>query len=136
MTWSAPIERTRSVFAVLHTPVTCAPNALASCTAYAPTPPAAPMTRTSCPAWILPAFRSACRAVTAEIGTAAACSKLRFFGFSASRPSFAHAYSAKDPSQVPYTSSPVRKPTIFRPTASTRPATARPRMRVFGFLSP
>src|SRR3954454_14519733 len=33
MTWSAPMARTRSTFAVLHTPVTSAPNALAICTA-------------------------------------------------------------------------------------------------------
>src|SRR5215213_9491492 len=32
MTWSAPIDRTRSALAVLHTPVTSAPNALAICT--------------------------------------------------------------------------------------------------------
>ena len=33
MTWSAPIDRTRSSFDVLHTPVTSAPNDLAICTA-------------------------------------------------------------------------------------------------------
>src|SRR6266581_3089145 len=41
MRWSAPIDRTRSTFLVLHTPVTSAPNALAICTANVPTPPAA-----------------------------------------------------------------------------------------------
>ena len=49
MTWSAPMDRTRSTFSVLHTPVTSAPNALAICTANAPTPPDAPMTSTLCP---------------------------------------------------------------------------------------
>ena len=49
MTWSAPTERTRSIFAVLHTPVTSAPNDLAICTANSPTPPEAPMIRTCCP---------------------------------------------------------------------------------------
>jgi hypothetical protein len=39
MTCSAPMELTRSTWGVLHTPVTSAPNALASCTASNPTPP-------------------------------------------------------------------------------------------------
>jgi hypothetical protein len=60
--------------------VTTAPNALATCTAYDPTPPAAPMTSTFCPGWTLPASRTAIRAVPPEVGTAAACSKLRFAG--------------------------------------------------------
>src|SRR5919107_268251 len=41
MTSSAPSDRTRSTFVVLHTPVTSAPKALAICTANDPTPPAA-----------------------------------------------------------------------------------------------
>ena len=98
MTWSAPIERTRSTFAVLHTPVTSAPKALASCTANVPTPPDAPMIRTFCPGWTWPVSRSACRAVGAEMGTAAACSKVRFAGLGASLSSRARAYSAKAPS--------------------------------------
>ena len=53
MAWSAPIDRTRSVFVVLHTPVTSAPNALAICTANVPTPPAAPMINTFCPGFTL-----------------------------------------------------------------------------------
>src|SRR5919107_270400 len=79
MTWSAPIDRTRSTFAVLHTPVTCAPNALAICTPNVPTPPDAPTTSTRWPAWTRPRSRRACRAVTADTGTAAACSKVRNF---------------------------------------------------------
>src|ERR671936_599642 len=50
MTASAPIERTSSSWVVLATPVTWAPNALASCTANHPTAPAAPMTKTFGPA--------------------------------------------------------------------------------------
>src|SRR5215204_4619331 len=80
MTSSAPRARTRFAFEVLHTPVTAAPNALASCTAYVPTPPAAPMMSTFCPGWSLPASRRPLRAVIPEIGTAAACLKLRFAG--------------------------------------------------------
>ena len=65
MTGSAPIEATVSTFAVLHTPVTSAPNALAICTANVPTPPDAPLTSTLCPGWTCPLSRSACNAVTA-----------------------------------------------------------------------
>src|SRR5216684_7148160 len=63
MPGSAPIAVTRSVSDVLHTPLTSAPNALASCTANVPTPPEAPMTRTFCPALTCPTSRRACRAV-------------------------------------------------------------------------
>src|SRR5262245_19950307 len=62
MTWSAPIEATISTFFVLHTPVTSAPNALASCTVNVPTPPDAPLTRTFCPGRTRPLSRSACKA--------------------------------------------------------------------------
>jgi hypothetical protein len=63
--------------------VTSAPNAFAICTANDPTPPDAPMTSTCCPARTLPPSRTACRAVSAETGAAAACSKVMFFGFGA-----------------------------------------------------
>ena len=43
------MERTVSTFAVLHTPVTSAPNAFAICTANVPTPPDAPLMRTFWP---------------------------------------------------------------------------------------
>src|SRR5215831_10000156 len=77
MTWLAPIEATISTFAVLHTPVTSAPNAVASCTANVPTSPAAPLASTRCPGWTCPLSRSACNAVTPATGTAAACSNVR-----------------------------------------------------------
>jgi hypothetical protein len=54
MTASAPIDRTVSICVVLHTPVTTPPNAFAICTANDPTPPAAPMTSTVCPACTFP----------------------------------------------------------------------------------
>src|SRR6266851_10176330 len=101
MTWSAPLERTMSTFAVLQTPFTSAPKDLAICTAYIPRPPEAPTIRTFCCGWIPPALRKAWRAVEAEVGTAAACSKVRFTGLGASMSCRAHAYSAKAPSQVP-----------------------------------
>src|SRR5215211_6114064 len=105
MTWSAPIERTISTLLVLHTPVTWAPNALANWTAKLPTPPEAPMTTTCWPGWTPPVSRSAWRAANPEIGTAAACSKLRLAGFCASWPWGTEAYSAKDPSHQPKTGS-------------------------------
>src|SRR4051812_37681049 len=77
MTWSAPMERTVSIFAVLHTPVTSAPKDLAICTANIPTPPEAPTMRTFCWGLIPPASRRAWSATHAEVGTVAACSKLR-----------------------------------------------------------
>ena len=95
------MARTRSVLAVLHTPVTSAPKALAICTANVPAPPDAPMIRTFCPACTCAWSRTACKAVSAETGTAAACSKDRFAGLGASLLARARAYGAKEPSQVP-----------------------------------
>src|SRR5215467_470009 len=104
MTSSAPRERTRPAFDELHTAVTLAPDALAICTANDPTPPAAPMIITCCPGCTRPLSRTACSAVTPEMGTAAACSKDKLAGLAASRFSGAAAYSANEPlSQVPYT---------------------------------
>src|SRR3990172_12596209 len=82
MTWSAPIERTRSRLRPLHTPVTSAPRDLASCTAKVPTPPDAPLIRIFCPAWICPKSRRPCKAVHPTIGVAAAASKDTLAGFS------------------------------------------------------
>ena len=86
---------------MLHTPVTSAPWALAICTAKLPTPPDAPMMSTFCPAWTFPR-RIACKAVSAETGTAAACSKETLAGLGASLAARARAYGAKEPPlQVP-----------------------------------
>ena len=60
---AAPIERTSPALRVLHTPVTSAPSAAAIWTAYVPTPPAAPLTSTRCPARTAPASRIPRRAV-------------------------------------------------------------------------
>src|SRR6266704_1690219 len=76
MTCAAPIERTSPALRVLHTPVTSAPSAAAIWTAYVPTPPAAPLTSTRCPARTAPTSRIPRRAVPPAIGTAAACSKV------------------------------------------------------------
>ncbi len=62
-----PSDRTSSVLAMLHTPVTSVPNALAICTAKEPTPPDAPMISTFCPGCTL-ALRMAFSAVPPEIG--------------------------------------------------------------------
>ena len=125
-----------SIFAVPHTPVTSAPAALAICTAKVPTPPDAPMTSTRCPACTCPRSRTACRAVSAETGTAAACAKVRLAGLGASLSGRALAYSAKEPSAMPNTSSPTCSVVTAGPVASTRPATSRPRTRVLGARIP
>src|SRR5437667_120891 len=135
MSSSAPSDRTKSIFAVLDTPVTFRPTVFARCTANEPTPPDAPTIRTSCPDWMSP-LRSPWRAVPPEIGTAAACSNVRFAGFRASLASGADAYSAKEPSAVPNTSSPGWNRVTFFPIASTTPATSRPRNGTLGLRSP
>ncbi len=69
-----------SMFRVLHTPVTSAPNALAIWTANVPTPPDAPLMSTFWPGCTLPWSRSSWRAVVAETPRAAACSNVRLAG--------------------------------------------------------
>jgi hypothetical protein len=132
----APIDRTISRRLVLHTPVTSAPNALASWTAKLPTPPEAPMTTTCWPGWTPPVSRSAWRAANPEMGTAAASSELRLVGFRASWLSGTEADSAKDPSHQPKTAAPGGSWVTLRPTASTRPATSKPGTGCFGLGSP
>src|SRR6266540_116137 len=128
MTSAAPIDRTRSTFRVLQTPVTSVPNARAICTANVPTPPEAPLMRTFCPGWIRPSSRRPSRAVLAANGTAAACSNDRFFGFGASSPSWTQTYSAKPPClSTANTSSPGRNAVTSLPTASTSPCPATTR---------
>src|SRR5918995_2636383 len=136
MTSSAPIERTRSTFDVLDTPVTCAPNALAICTANDPTPPAAPITNTFCPDRTFPTLLRPWSAVNPVVGTVAASSKLRFVGLGASRLGRAVVYSANVPTPTPNTSSPTRNPVTPSPSTSTVPATSWPRTRCFGERSP
>src|SRR3954467_9846031 len=130
--WSAPRARTASSFAVLHTPVTSAPNALAIWTAKVPTPPDAPTIRTCCPVWTRPWSRTAWRAVSAETGTAAAWSRDSFAGLGASLSGRAREYSANDASPMPNTASPAAKAVTLAPTASTVPARLRPGLRYFG----
>src|SRR6266540_2304988 len=136
MTSSAPIDRTRSSFDVLATPVTRAPNAFAICTANVPTPPAAPTTSTDCPGWTRASSRTAWSAVTPETGTAAACSKVSLAGLGTSLSARAIANSAKEPGATPITSSPGWNVVTFAPTASTVPATSHPRTRSFGPPNP
>jgi hypothetical protein len=121
---------------VLATPVTSAPYAFAIWTANVPTPPEAPMTSTRSRAVTCPWSRTAWSAVSPEIGRAAACSNVRCRGLGASFAAAAGAYSAKPPSATPKTSSPGRNVVTAEPTASTRPATSRPRTGVFGARTP
>src|SRR4051795_11476609 len=134
--WSAPRARTASSFAVLHTPVTSAPNALAIWTAKVPTPPDAPTIRTCCPVWTRPWSRTAWGAASAETGTAAAWSRDSFAGLGASLSGRARAYSANDASPMPNTASPGAKAVTLLPTASTVPARLRPGLRYFGLRRP
>src|SRR5215210_7203655 len=136
MTWAAPTDRTSSMLRVLHTPVTSAPNAVAICTAKLPTPPAAPLISTRCPARTLPTSRMARRAVCPAIVTAAACSKVSLAGLGTTRSASARAYSANEPSKRPSTSSPARTSRTFAPTASTTPAPSTPTTGGFGLVSP
>ena len=136
MTSSAPIERTSSSWLVLATPVTWAPNALASWTANHPTAPAAPMTRTCWPAWTSPTSRTAWRAANPEMGTTAASSKLRagrlgrelvlgragVLGEGAVAPA-EHLVTGLEPGHL-------------APTASTVPATSMPSTGTLGWRSP
>src|SRR5712692_3914130 len=106
MTRSAPMERTKSTFPVLHTPVTSAPKDLAICTANVPTPPPAPLIRTFCPGRIFPLSRRPCNAVRPATGTEAACSNVTLLGLVTNADSRVHTYSARAPLHAPNTSSP------------------------------
>ena len=72
----------------------------------------------------------------AEIGTTAACSKVRFAGLWASLSSRAAAYSANEPRDIPYTSSPTANRVTSEPTATTVPATSMPGTGFFGRRNP
>ena len=122
---------------MLHTPVTSAPSAFAICTANVPTPPAAPTISTFCPGRTFALSRSAWRAVTPEIGTAAASSNERLSGLGTSFSGRVSANSAKEPaSATPITSSPGRNAVTAAPTAATVPATSQPRTWTLGLRNP
>src|ERR1039457_7086314 len=90
------MERTRSKFLVLQTPVTSVPKDLAICTAKVPTPPDAPLIRTFCPGLICPLLRRPCRAVVAAKGTAAASPNDKLTGFKANAFSGAQTYRSEE----------------------------------------
>src|SRR5918996_617298 len=143
MTRSAPRDRTKSTFRVLHTPVTSAPRALAICTASVPTPPDAPLMRTVVPGLTWPTSRMAIMAVRPDMTDAAASLNESVAGFSMSRDAGATVNSANVPWGAvavshtdPNTSSPGWRSVTFLPTASTTPATSVPRTGVEGCRSP
>ena len=122
-----------------QTPVTSAPSTLAICTANVPMPPPAPVIKTFWPGRTPATSRSARRAVSPDIGTAAASSNVSPAGFGTSWPAVAAATSAKAPACActsPKTSSPTRRPLTCLPTCSTTPARSQPRTRVRGRRSP
>ena len=94
------------------------------------------MTSTFWPAATRPWSRTACSAVVAEIGRAAAWTAVRPAGRGATFFSLATAYSANVPSPMPNTSSPGRTVVTPSPTASTRPANSRPRTGLLGRAQP
>jgi hypothetical protein len=94
MTWSTPSDSRKSRLLAEAVPMTRAPAALAICTAAEPTPPAAPWINT---VWPRATFAFSCKAryaVSAAMGTPAACSKLSDFGFFARELTAITAYSA------------------------------------------
>ena len=137
MTWSAPRARTRSTFAVLHTPVTSAPNAFAICTAKLPTPPDAPMISTFSPGLDAPVVADGLQRGEPGDGDGGRLleGEVRRLRRRACRLGRA-AYSAKVPSPMPNTSSPGAKPVTSAPTASTVPARLRPGLAYFGRRRP
>ena len=136
MTSSAPTDRTRSSFDVLHTPVTSAPSAFAICTANVPTPPPAPTISTFCPGRTFALSRSAWRAVTPEIGTAAASSNERLSGlgtsFSGRVSELREGTRLGDAHHL--VAGPERR--TAAPTAATVPATSQPRTWTLGLRNP
>ena len=81
--------------------------------------------------------RRACSAVTAAIGTPAACSNVMRAGFSWTlRAAFTTTYSANAPFLPPNTSSPGLKLVTLLPTASTVPEKSTPSRWSFGRKKP
>ena len=62
-------RRTNATFVALHVATTCAPRCLATCTAKCPTPPAAPLISTRCPAASLASSKNACAAEPAAMAS-------------------------------------------------------------------
>jgi hypothetical protein len=110
---------------------------LAICTAKVPTPPDAPFTSIFSPALSLPKSRTACSAVMAAIGTAAASSNEMFAGFiTMFRLSRTRTYSENAPSRPPNTSSPGLNFVTLFPTDSTTPAKSTPSNGSLGLPTP
>ena len=111
MTWSAPRDRTRSTFVVLHTRGDLRAERLGQlhgvgAHAAGRTDDQHPLAR---PGPARGRARPAARS-SPETATTAACSKVRFAGLGASLLSGARAYSAKVPLPMPNTSSPGCEP--------------------------
>ena len=130
MTSSAPANKTRSLLRGLAVAITCAPARLASCTAYPPTAPPAPLIRRRCPAVSPASSKSACHAVSPTIGSAAASGSGMLVGAGARTSAGARTYSAAAPSATigrkPMTLSPTATFVTPSPSASTVPDTSMP----------
>ena len=114
----------------LPTPVTSAPNALAICTAYEPTPPAAPMIKTSARRAPCALSRSACKAVAAE---PVRPRLVRRSGWPACEPDWTPGRRVLGERTLAGAVDLIAnlKPVTFWPTATTVPARSKPGTGVF-----
>jgi hypothetical protein len=109
--------------------VTVAPSALATWTPHNPTPPDAPLTSTADPGRTPAVSRSACTAVTAVAGTAAASTMDSPEGLRSTSSSGSATSSACAPQScgiIAKTASPGRSRVTPVPTRTTSPATSQP----------
>ena len=129
---------------VRSTAVTWAPSARAICTANWPTAPAAPLTRTRSPGCTAASLRTVNRAISAEVGTAAASTNETPSGMRSRAASGAFTYSANVPplrhwkpsTTSPNTGSPTWNRDVPGPSASTTPAASVPGIGLAGLRSP
>ncbi len=122
-TWSAPSSRARSKFRVDAVAITDAPRPRASCTARWPTPPAAPWIRTRWPDASSPWSKSACQALSAARGSAAAWTWSSERGFGAMNTVGRTTKSAAAPSRSKPVSAYTASPTVTSPTSGPVVAT-------------
>lgn len=129
-TWSAPAARTASALRGLAVATTCTPMRFANWIAYLPTTPPAPTISSRCPASRRPSSASACHAVSATDGSAAASVNGMLVGADTRDVAGATTNSAAPPSRSigrnATTASPTASPVTPSPMASTVPETSYP----------
>ncbi len=127
---SAPAALTLSLLLGLAVAMTYAPARLASCTAYPPTGPPAPLISNRWPDFSSPASKSACEAVSPTDGNPAASVNGMRVGAFTSTFAGATTYCAAEPSAFmgmsPTTFSPTVRLSTPSPSASIVPETSYP----------